>query len=456
MREDRRRHPLAALRSRLGLSAEKYLKLVDVHHHGLDYGHMAIRREKVARWEAGAVTPDLPAQYAMASLHGLPPSVVRDIGWPNWLLLALMDDHTLVSAPWTLEGTVEALTVAAAKGSDMDPNGLLIATGDALTSLTNGWANAIADSQVTSANGRRQIDLATVERLEQRLDGLRRLDDVLGGGELRRLAHTEYGMLSDLAHDATYDAETGRRLMAAIAEAARLTGWLHFDSGHHAAAQSYWIAALRASATAGDVQTGANILGFMAIQTYTVGSSRDAINLVETAQRNSIGRTTPRVRAMLHARAARAHSKAGDGASHARELDAARSSLSVGTHDNDPAWAYWVTEGEIEWIAGSSALDLGRPEQAITHFDAAMETTPGNAFAGQASGRDHVLYLTRRAKAYLALGEVEEACTGARRALDQLKALDTSRPIDELADFRSQVAAWSDVPAAREFLELTA
>ena len=49
---------------------------------------MAYRREKIARWEAGA-EPELPAQLAMAALHGVDPGQVSARGWPSWLLLAL-------------------------------------------------------------------------------------------------------------------------------------------------------------------------------------------------------------------------------------------------------------------------------------------------------------------------------------------------------------------------------
>ncbi|BFO23086.1 hypothetical protein SHKM778_94740 (plasmid) [Streptomyces sp. KM77-8] len=53
-------HPLAALRSQLGLTAGKYLDLLDDSHHALGYGRMAKRREKVSRWESGINAPTNP------------------------------------------------------------------------------------------------------------------------------------------------------------------------------------------------------------------------------------------------------------------------------------------------------------------------------------------------------------------------------------------------------------
>ncbi|XDO64589.1 hypothetical protein HEP84_58380 [Streptomyces sp. RLB1-33] len=84
-----------------------------------------------------------------------------------------------------------------------------------------------------------------------------------------------------------------------------MCGWLQFDTGHHARAQRFYITALRASATAGDHQVGANTLAFMAIQVYSKGNPREAVGLVRTAQDATARKATPRVKSMLHARAYR-------------------------------------------------------------------------------------------------------------------------------------------------------
>ncbi len=162
----------------------------------------------------------------------------------------------------------------------------------------------------------------------------------------------------------SHDGPLGRSLLSALAEAARICGWLHFDIGRHAA-QSFYITSLRASASAGVPEAGANTLQFMAIQTYSQGNPQDAVNLVRTSQEQVSGRTTPRVRALLHARAGRALSKTGDAKGCAREFDRARDAYATGPHDDDPPWAYSVTEGEIEMLAGSSALDLRDPREAL-------------------------------------------------------------------------------------------
>lgn len=130
-----------------------------------------------------------------------------------------------------------------------------------------------------------------------------------------------------------------QQLYSLAAQASRLCGWLCYDSGLHAAAQRYYLTALRASATAGDALTGANTLAFQAIQTYTVGNPHDAAALMHTARASIQGHSTPKTLAILHAREARALSKPNDHQRCDRALNAAFDALTT-TCDHEPQWCY--------------------------------------------------------------------------------------------------------------------
>jgi hypothetical protein len=307
----------------------------------------------------------------------------------------------------------------------VDRRGFLIATGTTLTAFAADWTGSFDQVPAAQATGNRRLTAEMVTHIEQRLEHLRRMDDVLGGGELRRIAMAEFELVSRLADQTVYDSATGRRLFSTVSEAGRIAGWLHFDQGRQAAAQKYYLTALRASATAGDAEVGANVLAFMAIQTYSVGNPQDAVNLVQTAHDQVRRRTTPLVRSILHARTARALSKTPHGRyACARELNKSRDAFAEGSRDNDPPWAYWVTQGEIEMLAGSCALDLGDPAAALRFFENA-------GAADYASGgyvRDNALFLTRAAEAHLALGHIDEACGKARQAHEQNGGVDSARP----------------------------
>ena len=445
------RHPLAALRGRLGVTATQYLRMVDARHRDLGFGAMATRREKACRWETGLVVPEHSAQLAMASLHGVPAELVQQYGWPGWLLLASPDDRAILGAPWTPAGTVESLT-ASARGGPVDRRGFLIASGVALSTVAAGWAGGepVTGAMTIAGTGRQRLTAAMVIGLEQRLDALRRLDDVLGGAAFRHTAVAEYQLLSALANDTCYDYVVGRQLFGTIAEAARICGWLHFDAGRHAAAQTYYIAGLRASATADRPEIGANILGFMATQSSSLGDPQDAVGLVETAQAHATSRATPRVQSMLHAHLARALSKTGDERSCLRHLDAAREQYAVGPHDDDPPWLYWLDEGEIETIAGSSALRFGASRRALSHFAVARDY-----YAGRGWSRHEALDLIEMANAQLRLGELDQACDIGRRAYELAARVDSARASGAVAGLRTQLAAHQDTPAVRDFLDHT-
>lgn len=452
-------HPLAALRAELGLSGEQYLDRLDEVHCTLGYGRMAKSRQKVSRWENGVNSPETPARYAMARLHGIPREAVSEVGWPGFLLLAFPDDRPVLDSPWTLAGTVAAVAAAARGGSMQDRRGFLIASGATLSGLATSWSLALAEPAEASSTvpaaavpAKTRLTPALLDTLEQRLDDLRRLDDVLGGARLRQTAVAEYDLLEGLAKQTGQHGPLEHRLLSLLAESARMCGWLQFDSGHHARAQRFYVTALRASASAGDHQVGANTLAFMAIQVYSEGTPQDAVGLVRTAQDATMRRTTPRVKSMLHARAARALSKTGDRTACWRELDAARTEYARGPHDDDPSWSYWLNPGEIEMLAGSSALDLDEPRRALTHFEQARRVQ----YAADGYARDHVLYLTRTARAHLQLGDLDSACAAATDAFTQNATLNSSRPTDALDDLRDELAPHRHVRTVRDFLLLSA
>ncbi|WP_327074486.1 transcriptional regulator [Kitasatospora purpeofusca] len=440
-------HPLAFLRDSLGLGAEPYLRRVAKRHAALGYGTMATRREKVSRWENGTAVPELTAQLAMADLHRVPPEAVHTLGWPDWLLLTL-DNRTAIDLPWTQSGMLHALADTARGGLLMDRRGFLIATGATLTGAADHWFNSLGHPAPEPSGGRMRVNQQMVDRIEQRLDDLRRMDDTLGSGTLRPLAAEELRFAARLLDDAQYTEDIGRRLHSAVAEACRINGWLAFDAGQHAAAQRYYLTALRAAASADDHATGANTLAFMAIQVYSVGRPAEAVDLVQTAQ-SAVARTaTPRVQAMLNARLARAYAKAGQQTDCAHALSAAYAALDRGPHDDDPAWSYWFSPGELENLAGSCALDLGDPQRALRHFDAALAT----AYGQSDYQRDHALFLTRAAEAHLAQDDVDHAVGRATEAVALLGGVASARSSGSLDSLCAQLARRRTSDTARDFL----
>ncbi|MFI6296639.1 hypothetical protein ACIBEJ_33975 [Nonomuraea sp. NPDC050790] len=443
-------HPLAILRGELGLSQAAYARELDVVHRRLGFGGMAHERQKIYRWERGLAVPEASAQHAMALLHGIPTHHLDTLPWPDWLVPVCgrtKGAHTYGDQA----ATVEVLTDLAV-GGPVDRREFLIMSSAALGTSIAGWQEALASFTSPSSTGRRQITATMVDHLEVRLDRLRHLDDTLGSAKLRELSMAEFAFITGLIKEARFDEETGRRLYASAGEAARCCAWVHFDDGFHAQAERFFDAALRASATAGDPLTGAYALSFRAIQHYTAGDPRDAVALIEAAQIQTKNKATPRFQAMLAARAARSHSKTGDRRACARALDQARDLLAAGPHDDDPPYLYWVDIGEVEMIAGSSALQLGDPRQAILRFDAAIAAN----YAGDDQyPRTHAIYLARTADAHLALRDMDQAVAAAEHAVRCLGGVDSARSTATLDELRTKLAQYRSVPVIRDFLDLT-
>jgi tetratricopeptide (TPR) repeat protein len=446
-------HPLAYLLSRRGTTHEAYLFRVAEQHRRMGYGQMGHRKEKASRWVSGEHAPTLRTQFAMAALEKIPAETVLAHGWPGWLLLAVPDDHALLTAPWTTTATVHALETA---GGPVDRRKFLITTSVTLTSTVAQWT--AAKPAGASSTGGRRIDHSTPDRFERRLEELRHLDDELGSGEVYEAARTELRLILSALKDSTYSERVGRRLFAAAAEASRSAGWTAYDSGQTAAAERHYVTAMRAAASAGDPVVGANTLAFWAIQQYSTGNPRGAIDLIDAALAQAPRIGSARMTAMLHARACRAHARAGDTRAADRAANAALDTYAhAGPIEADPACVYWFNLGETHQLLGSSALNLGNPRQALKHFQDASTAhhSEGEAYNGDAFPRGHAIYLARLAEAHLALGDIDAAVDTAHTAIDRMGGVTSARGTQTLEDLRNKLARRRGIPAVADFLAYT-
>lgn len=352
---------------------------------------------------------------------------------------------------WDQRGTLEMMT-GLLSGGEVNRRAFIAASGSALTVLAARWRSALGGSGPLGACGSRQVSSALVTHVEDRLDHLRHLDDELGSGDLAGLAKSELALIVRLLRVGRYSDETGGRLYGLAAEACRQAAWDFFDQDNQAAARQYFETALRASATADDPVTGGYVLSFAAVQCYSTGQPQQAVSLLETALTAAGRGATPRMKAMLAARSARAVSKTGSQPGCAHFLHLARAALDHGPHPDDPPFLYWVSQGEIEMIAGSSALDLGDPAQAIRCFDAAMAAD----YRGDDQyPRSHAIYLARAAEAHLVLHDLDAATEKAAHAVRCLGGVDSARSSSAIAGLRAKLRPHADSRAVREFLGQT-
>ncbi|WP_431981437.1 transcriptional regulator [Streptomyces qinglanensis] len=448
-------HPLAYLLHHHGWTAPQYLARLSAAHQQLGHGRLDVnQRKRVSRWIREDVTPEASVQHAMAHLHGIAPREITARPWPAWLKLACVREQRLLDAEWTASATLDLLDRVASTGGPMDRRGFLVITG--ITPVLTGAATAeVAQAR---AQGSR-IGKATPKLFEDALAVLRRQDDQLGSGQVHASARAQLRLITTTLKTTSYTEDTGRGLYAAAAEAARVCAWTAYDSGYLGLAEDYYMAALRAAASADEDAVAANTLAFWAILRYSNGDPNGAADLASDA----LGRTrrigSPRMEAMLHARLSRAHARAGQERASARAQGAAFDAYDRARErsaDEDPPCVYWVDLGELHSWAASNAMNLGQPRQALAHYDSIPAAHRAEGYDDQAYPRASALRLTRTAEAHVAVGDLDGAVDSAHQAVDHLGGVTSARGTSTLSDLRTKLTAHRTVPVVREFLGRTA
>jgi hypothetical protein len=102
-------------------------------------------------------------------------------------------------------------------------------------------------------------------------------------------------------------------------------------------------------------------------------------------------------------------------------------------------------------IAGSSALDLGDPAEAVRRFDAAIKAD----YRDDQYPRSHAIYMARAAEAHLALHDLDAAVVKAAHAVRCMRGVGSARSASTLASLRSKLAGHAASSAVRAFLQET-
>ncbi|HEY4004007.1 MAG TPA: hypothetical protein VGM60_02310 [Pseudonocardia sp.] len=408
-------------------------------------------RRSPRRWvyaEPGRLAPRVPREpwpsLVCHVLHERLGEVItpEELGWSSTgsQLRYVPADQGLDQA-WTAGGAVQALADVVDAGG-MDRRHFLALSGITLTSAAHEWLGDPA--RIASALAGKRIGHDVVDDLERVAETKRHLDDALGGGTLLPSVREDLRLVVAMLRNASYTEQVGRRLYAVAAELGRLAGWSAYDSNDHAVAQRYWLAALRAAHTSGDRAAGANILGFMSVQSAPTDRPRDAVLLAESALRVE-QHLTPAVAALLHSRLAFAAARTGDEPGWRRAQNRAETLFSRSVSADEPAWVYWFTEAELEGVAGTSLLEFGRPAEAEPHLRrAVMLIDPSFA-------RDRAMWLSDLAAARVGSGAVEHACATASEAAALMRRLESPRDQLRLARFRRAAAPFATTSAVREF-----
>ncbi|MGC5004868.1 helix-turn-helix domain-containing protein [Streptomyces sp. DT203] len=139
----------------------------------------------------------------------------------------------------------------------------------------------------------RRITDAYVDRLRERTARLRRLDDILGGGDTYRVYLGEVQFTKGLLRRGSFTDDSRRRLIALLAEQAQQAGWAAFDGGRTRDAESLYEESRDFARDAQDTDLYGNSLAFLAYNTIA-DDRRTAVAFAEdSAPRSPPGRRPP-------------------------------------------------------------------------------------------------------------------------------------------------------------------
>ncbi|WP_328559774.1 XRE family transcriptional regulator [Streptomyces coelicoflavus] len=293
----------------------------------------------------------------------------------------------------------------------------------------------------------KRITTQYVDLLRARTARLRRLDDVLGGGDTYRVYLSEYQSTKAVLRATSATDDTHRRLLSLLAEQAQQAGWAAFDGGRPADAGSLYEESMAAAREAGDDDLLGNSYAFLAYQTADRGR---AAEIAARSTTTITGATPAGVRALLHERMAWACAVAQRPTETERALDAARKALEEqDQREPQPDWAAWVDRTELDIMSGRCWAELRRPLRAVPVLSDAL------ARYDDTHARDKALYLSWLAIAYLTAGEVEEAAKVTAHALDLSIGVASVRPRKRLDHVLAQLGKHRALPVVRDVLERT-
>jgi hypothetical protein len=242
-----------------------------------------------------------------------------------------------------------------------------------------------------------------------------------------------------------------------MAELAKISATMSWDSGMPATAQKYYVLALQAVKPTGDRAFGASVLASMARQLLNINTARsranDALELIRLAQDGSRDGSTPRVTAMLHTREAWCYAELGRTEAFRRATGQAEEALGrASTGDEDPYWISYFDAAELAGVTGGRALDLARRD---TRYAAEAEAGIERAIALRKPGslRSTALDQCGLAQVYFLRGDVEHAVHAGHAAIETAERTQSDRVRVSLRELHTTSTTVRHLPEVADLRE---
>ena len=379
-----RRVQLAQRRKAVGHSQENLAALL-----GVD-------RSTVVRWEAADTAPQ----------PWLRPKLAEALGITVHELDGLLDDVS-------------------------EPTG----RGDAFSDARPGMSIRLSDGP--------RLD-AVVEHLREQWHLLVKTDNLLGP---RHALSGVLGQLETINELLATAGTAGRpQLVRLAAQYAESASWLYEDSGGAADARHWSGRALEWSIEADDPLMTSWVLFRRSQQAVPSGNAAQVLGLASAARRAALDLLPP-MRAALDQQEAQGFALDGDESAAHQKLDDAHTwAATDAVGDARAGHGSFCTAAYIEIQRAGCWLTLGRPERAISLYEATLPGVP------DVYRRDRGVALGRLASAYAASGEPEPAATIATEALSIGQEVGSQRTLGVVGAVGKALSGYRQLPAVSQFM----
>ncbi|MGH3882090.1 MAG: helix-turn-helix domain-containing protein [Pseudonocardiaceae bacterium] len=346
-------------------------------------------------------------------------------------------------------------TIVALSGGDLKRREFLPAAAFTAMAFAEPVLFALTASPVADAAqdaGSRRIGMTDVEILTDNVAYLRRMDFRYGSGRIReRAVQLLHHAVTTLLRG-SYSDSTGRALLTAVAQAARLAASMAADVGRHALAQRYYIQALNLAMNAGNRLFAANMLSDMSrltIQNATGQRCAHQAIALARAGTTVAGKATPTLAAQLSAMEARGQALCQDSnASRTTVLEAERHYERF-RPDGEPTWLSFYTEAELAADLGRALRDSGEPRRAAELMTRTLDSYEPWRL------RSRCFVQTDLAAAYLVEGDHEHAAALTRDALSTAGKVSSGRTVSRIQSLQQQIRPLHSVGLAELDEEIT-
>jgi transcriptional regulator with XRE-family HTH domain len=285
---------------------------------------------------------------------------------------------------------------------------------------------------------------AVVEHLQEQWHLLVKTDNLLGP---RHALSGVLGQLETINELLAKAGTSGRpqvvRLAAQYAESA---SWLYEDSGGAAEARHWSGRALEWAIEADDPLMTSWVLFRRSQQAMPSGNAAQVLGLAGAARRAAPDLLPP-IRAALDQQEAQGFALDGDESAAHQKLDDAHTwAATDAAGDARTGHGSFCTASYIEVQRAGCWMTLGKPERAISLYEATLPALP------DVYRRDRGVALGRLASAYAASGEPESAATIATEALNIGREVGSQRTLGLVRAVSKSLSRYRQLPAVSQFM----